>query len=248
MRLVDDAQRWRARSFGGLADDYDRARPSYPVDAVRWLVGSSALDVIDLGAGTGKLTAVLLEDGHRVAAIEPVAPLRAKLVDRLPQVRALGGSAEAIPLPDRCADAVLVGQAFHWFDVAPALAEISRVLRQNGTLGLLWNFRDDEQSWMRELSVIAGQDDLPDGWARELEALAIVSSLERWDFRLEHRVDCDKLLALVRSWSYVASLNEAGHQDVLHRVQALWEQHPQLARAAHASLTYRTEAYRVRLA
>src|SRR4051812_12101086 len=143
MRLVDDPDQRRAQSFGGVADDYHRARPGYPVEAVRWLLGSSPLDVVDLGAGTGKLTAVLVGEGHRVVAVEPLEPMRSRLVAALPATPALEGSAEEIPLPDGCADAVVVGQAFHWFDVEPALREIARVLRPGGTLGLLWNARDE---------------------------------------------------------------------------------------------------------
>lgn len=182
MRLVDD--RGRARAFGGVADAYDRARPSYPIQAVRWLLEPGCLDVIDIGAGTGKLTSMLVAEGHRVVAVEPLAPMRAKLTRALPAVRVLAGRAEDIPAADRCADVVVVGQAFHWFDAAPALKEIAHVLRPGGILGLLWNFRDRSQAWMRELAAVAGQDGLPEGWTRELERFARVTAVERRDFGL----------------------------------------------------------------
>lgn len=248
MRLADDPNRERATSFGKVADDYDRARPTYPPDAVSWLLGRDPLEVVDLGAGTGKLTAVLVGAGHRVVAVEPLDELRAKLTDALPGIPALQGSAEALPLPDASVDAVVAGQAFHWFDIGAALAEIGRVLRPGGTLGLLWNFRDDASAWMRDLAAIAGQDGLPEGWTRELEALPVVTSVERRDFRLEHRVDRERLLALLRSWSHVASQDNTGRHDLLRRVEALWDAHPQLAGAAQAVMTYRTEAYRIRIA
>ncbi len=225
-----------------MADDYDRARPGYPIDAVRWLAGPRPLEVVDLGAGTGKLTGALLAEGHRVVAVEPLAALRAKLTDRFPEVPAVSGWAEAIPLPDACADAVLVGQAFHWFDLAPAVAEVARVLRPGGVLGLIWNFRDDRQPWMAALSALTRPHGLPAGWMGELEALATAATIERREFRLTQTVDRETLAALVRSWSYVASLDEPERADVLRRVAALWDRYPEMA--GGATLTYRTEAVR----
>jgi SAM-dependent methyltransferase len=248
MRLVDDPDQRRARSFGGVADDYHRARPGYPVEAVRWLLGSSPREVVDLAAGTGKLTAVLVGEGHRVVAVEPLGPMRARLTAALPETPALEGSAEEIPLPDACADAVVVGQAFHWFDVEPALREIARVLRPGGTLGLLWNARDESHAWMRALAEFAGRDTLPEGWTRELLQLPWVAAVERRDFELAHPVDRDTLVALVGSWSVVASLDEPERERMLERVRELWDRHPDLGGARHASLVYRTEAFRVRLA
>jgi SAM-dependent methyltransferase len=235
----------RARSFGQVADDYDEARPGYPPDAVAWLLGASPLDVVDLGAGTGKLTGVLLAAGHRVVAVEPLDELRAKLAEALPGVRAVGGRAEAIPLPDASADAVVAAQAFHWFDPEPALAEIARVLAPGGTLGVIWNVRDESQGWMRELTRIAdGPESRTVGWSALLESLPHVASVQRRDFRLEHAVDRALLLALVRSWSYVSSLPAPEHRRVLAEVDGLWDSHPDLRGREEAALTYRTEAYR----
>jgi SAM-dependent methyltransferase len=244
---IDERKHRRAASFGAVADDYDRARPSYPVDAVRWMIGQRPLDVLDLGAGTGKLTARLLALGHRVAAVEPLDELRRKLIDSLPQARALPGRAEDIPLAEAAVDAVAVGQAFHWFETGPALREIARVLRPGGRLSLIWNFRDDSQPWMRELSAIAGRDGLPEGWTRELDAHPVVVSIERRDFELEHRVDREELLALIRSWSAVASLDETPRRRLLADIEDLWNQHPQLRGTTEATLIYRTETYRVRV-
>jgi SAM-dependent methyltransferase len=227
-----------------VADDYDRARPGYPIDAVRWLAGPRRIEIVDLGAGTGKLTGGLVAEGHRVVAVEPLAELRAKLTDRFPEVPAVAGRAEAIPLPDACADAVLVGQAFHWFDRAPAMAEVARVLRPGGVLGLIWNFRDDRQPWMAALSAITRPNGLPAGWTGELEALApAAASIARREFRLAHPVDRETLAALVRSWSYVACLDEPEREDVLRRVAALWDEYPEMA--GRATVTYRTEAVRI---
>lgn len=247
MRIANDPDGSRARSFGGVADDYERARTSYPAQAVRWLLGLRARDVVDLGAGTGKLTAVLLDEGHRVVAVEPLAPLRAKLAAGLPDTQVLTGRAEELPLPDRCADAVLAGQAFHWFDVEPALEEIARVLRPGGTLGLIWNFRDDSQTWMRDLAAFAGQDGLGSEWMRDFALLRRVAAVERRDFEHVHRVDRETLVALVGSWSHVASRAAPEREQMLARVRSLWDGHPDLGGAEDAAMIYRTETYRVQL-
>ena len=119
-------------AFADVAGAYERARPGYPEEAVRWLAGPQPLDVVDLGAGTGKLTRALIALGHRVVAVEPLDEMRAELEVALPGARALAGSAEAIPLPDASKDVVTSAQAFHWFDHDAALPEIARVLRPGG--------------------------------------------------------------------------------------------------------------------
>src|SRR4051794_24136233 len=119
----------RARSFGSQASDYAEHRPDYPVDGIRWALAGAAGEpraVLDLAAGTGKLTAGLIALGLAVTAVEPDAGMLAELSRRIPGVPVLEGTAERIPLPDSSVDAVLVGQAFHWFDVPKALTEIAR--------------------------------------------------------------------------------------------------------------------------
>ncbi len=141
----------RARSFGAQAAAYDRGRPGYPAAALRYCLPDDATTVLDLGAGTGKLTAGLLALGLAVIAVEPSDAMRALVP---PEARALAGRAEAIPLPDASVDAVLVGQAFHWFDSEPALAEIARVLRPGGTVGLLWNRIRPGTPWSDEVAAL----------------------------------------------------------------------------------------------
>src|SRR5262249_23471773 len=126
-------------AFADVAGAYERGRPEYSAEAIRWLVGEEPRDIVDLGAGTGKLTRGLLALGHRVVAVEPLAEMRGELERAVPGARALAGSAEAIPLQDGAADAVTTAQAFHWFDHAKALPEIARVLRRGGRLALVWN-------------------------------------------------------------------------------------------------------------
>jgi ubiquinone/menaquinone biosynthesis C-methylase UbiE len=144
----------RARSFGQVADTYDRGRPGWPGEAIGGLLGPEPLDVLELGAGTGKLTAALLAAGHRVTALEPSAGMREVLAARVrgaPTVTVLAGRAEEIPLADESFDAVVAGSAFHWFDRGPALDEIGRALRPPGVFGLLGNRYDTSIDWQRRL-------------------------------------------------------------------------------------------------
>ena len=133
--------------FKRAADAYERGRPEYPAAAVEHLVKTLDIArgsrVVELGAGTGKFTRTLVPTGAEILAVEPVDAMRQKLSELLPGVKMVDGAAEAIPLADASADAVVVAQAFHWFDGERALAEIHRVLKAGGGLGLIWNVRDD---------------------------------------------------------------------------------------------------------
>lgn len=146
-------------SFGAAAAAYAEHRPGYAQAAVRWALepvrGREPLRVLDLGAGTGKLTATLVRLGTEVTAVEPDPDMLAELRRELPSVRSLPGSAEAIPLPDGGADAVLVGQAMHWFDLNRAVPEIARVLAPGGVLAALWNVDDDRVGWVATLAEIS---------------------------------------------------------------------------------------------
>jgi SAM-dependent methyltransferase len=149
----------RGSSFGAAANAYAEHRPDYAEAAVRWALEPvwprRPLRVIDLGAGTGKLTATLLRLGTDVTAVEPDPKMLAVLQRELGSARSLPGSAEEIPLPDGSADAVLAGQAMHWFDLDRALPEIARVLSPGGVLAGLWNVDDDRVDWVAELAKIS---------------------------------------------------------------------------------------------
>lgn len=138
----------RALSFGPAADVYERSRPGYPAEAVRDLLGPAPLDVLDVGAGTGKLTRAVAGEGHRVVAVDPSEGMLAALRGAVPDVETHVGTAEALPVADASFDAVVAGQAYHWFDPPVALPEIGRVLRPGGVLGLLWNSRDETVPWV----------------------------------------------------------------------------------------------------
>jgi SAM-dependent methyltransferase len=152
----------RARSFGTIAEAYHRHRPGYPAAAVDWALAPLATPVtdralLDLGAGTGKLTAALVGRAATVTAVEPDPGMLDVLRAALPGVTALAGDAEHIPLPDASVHAVLVGQAFHWFDPERSTAEIARVLRPGGVLALLWNGEDPDVDWVRGYYRAAGR-------------------------------------------------------------------------------------------
>ncbi len=218
----------RARSFGAVADVYDRARPGYPGEALDWLLPPAPLGgpadrplrVLDLGAGTGKLTRSLVARGVDVVAVEPTPGMRETFARVLPGVDVLDGTAESIPLPDGSLDAVLMAQAWHWVDPATAAPEVARVLRPGGRLGLLWNVRDAGVDWIARL------DRLLDGPGEEqLGSLAPrvgapFGPVERYDVRWSDPVTVESLLDLTRSRSWVIALDEARREEVLADVRA----------------------------
>jgi ubiquinone/menaquinone biosynthesis C-methylase UbiE len=223
----------QARSFDRVAGAYGRARPSYPAAAVRWVLEAApGCRVVDLAAGTGKLTEVLVGAGADVVAVEPLANMRAELERSLPSVRALEGAAEHIPLPDGSADAVFVGQAFHWFDEGPALAEIARVLVPGGALGLVWNLRDDRVPWVAELTrVMLGAGDVltaSHGVARPF-ASDLLTAAEGRRFANAVEFDRERLREWASSTSRIAVLPQAERERVLDDVVRLADEHPALA-------------------
>jgi SAM-dependent methyltransferase len=229
-------------AFADVAAAYERARPGYPLGAVQWLVGGEPLDVVDLGAGTGKLTRALVALGHRVVAVEPLDEMRAQLEAAVPDAHAVAGKAESMPLPDASADVVASAQAFHWFDHDDAMPEIGRVLRPDGRLALVWNSRDDRDPWMSRLSAIIGNESI-----RESDVVPILeeSGLFRWvetaRYSFEQVLDRDGLLDLVLSRSYLAKLANEDRQPVLDAVGALFDE---TAVDGGVRLAYVTECFR----
>jgi SAM-dependent methyltransferase len=227
----------RASSFGAQAAAYAEHRPDYPEAGVRWALApaqrtpDTALDVLDLAAGTGKLTTTLVALGHRVTAVEPDPGMFAELRARVPEVPALAGSAELIPLPDASVDAVVVGQAFHWFDQERALPEIARVLRPGGVLSALWNTDDDRVDWIGELGRIAGSRISFIDWspARTIDAHPAFSPVERVDFPHRQRRTADSLIATAATHSHILVLEPEEQAKVLGRVRELLRSRPETA-------------------
>jgi SAM-dependent methyltransferase len=222
---MNDERARRATSFSSVADAYERARPEYPPEAARWLTGEPPLDVVDLAAGTGKLTRALTALGHRVTAVEPLAEMRERLEAALPGTTALEGTAEAVPLPDESADVVVAAQAFHWFDQPVALREIARVLRPRGRLGLIWNMRDESVGWVARLSEIIGAEPLDRGdTTAAVDASGLFGTVEREEWRWEQPVTRDRLRELVLSRSYCATLPDAERGPILDAVGRLHDE------------------------
>ncbi|GAA4794172.1 class I SAM-dependent methyltransferase [Actinomycetospora chlora] len=216
----------RARSFGGAADAYDRLRPAPVPEALRWLVPSPDATVLDLGAGTGLLTRALAAEGVAdVVAVEPDEAMRAVLAARSPGAPALAGSAEQVPLPDASVDAVLVASAWHWFDPERATAEIARVLRPGGTLGLLWSFPDPAQEWVSQLRAIAHTDDAGKpgptaGFEIALPAGAPFSVGESEVFRASTWMAVDDVAGMLGTYSTVLTLPADERAEVRRRALA----------------------------
>ncbi|MFZ0049271.1 MAG: class I SAM-dependent methyltransferase [Streptosporangiaceae bacterium] len=139
----------RSMSFGAVAGDYDRLRPGPPPEAIDWLLPAHPDVVVDLAAGTGLLTRALAGKARQIIAIEPDARMRSVLERHTHGVRVLAGRGEAIPLPDASADAVLVSSAWHWFNSDLATAEVARILRDGGRLGVIWTGRSRGIEWLR---------------------------------------------------------------------------------------------------
>jgi SAM-dependent methyltransferase len=238
----DEQSRGPATSFAHVADSYERGRPGYPEEAVRWLVGDEPRDVVDLGAGTGKLTGVLVALGQRVTAIEPLPEMLELLPAAAPGASAILGNAEVIPLPDAYADVVTAAQAFHWFDLTVALPEIERVLRPRGRLALVWNVRDDSEPWVARLSTLIGSESIvfPDV-SVPIDESGLFGPVESADFHFTQVLDRETLLDLVLSRSYCAKLPQVDREPILDSVARLFDEH---ATDGALALPYATECYR----
>ena len=232
-------------AFAEVAGAYERGRPGYPEEAVRWLTGEEPCDVVDLGAGTGKLTRTLVSLGHRVTAIEPLPEMLELLPVTAPGAFAILGNAEIIPLPNASADVVTSAQSFHWFDHPVALPEIARVLRSGGRLAIVWNVRDEREPWVERLSELIGSEatsamdvDEPIGES------GIFGPVERAGFHTEQVLDRETLLDLVLSRSYCAKLPPAEREPVLVAVGGLYDE---VAGEDGVRLPYVTECFRAEM-
>ncbi|PXX71429.1 methyltransferase family protein [Nocardia tenerifensis] len=232
-----------ASSFGAAAVAYAEHRPDYAAGAVRWaLAGAPGPRVLDLGAGTGKLTGTLVSLGIDVVAVEPDSAMLAELRRALPGVRALAGNAEAIPLPDASVDAVLAGNALHWFDMAVAGDEISRVLAPGGVLAGLWNVLDDRIDWVAGLArvgegVAVGPRDTLSRWRAataglhlpRTDAPARFGSPEQAEFPHAQRRTADSLVATLATRAGVLVMPEQERAGTLGRIRAYLASRPETA-------------------
>jgi SAM-dependent methyltransferase len=242
-----------ADGYTTMADKYVRGRPDYPPGVADWLRDSVGLrpgvTVVDLGAGTGKFTPRLVETGAKVIAVEPVAQMRDQLSAALPDVEALSGSAQSIPLPDASVDAVVCAQSFHWFANAEALAEIHRVLKPGGKLGLVWNMRDARVRWVAQLDAIVSQaeGDTPryyTGAWRQVFPFKGFGPLHEEHFSHGHTgAPEDVIMNRVRSVSFIATLPPEARAKIDAQVSALIAAEPELNAREVVTLPYETAAF-----
>jgi len=239
--------------FSSAAETYGRGRPDYPPQLQSWLQRTLGVApgtrALDLGAGTGKFTPLLLAAGAEVIAVEPVAAMRAQLEAKLPQVRALAASAQSMPLDDASVDAVLCAQAFHWFASAEALREIGRVLRPGGRLGLVWNVRDESVPWVAAITRILTpyEGDTPryrQGHWRRLFPSELFSELDETVLSYRHvgsaqQVIVDRCLSV----SFIAALPLAQREQVATALATLIGTEPALQGDGPVAFPYFTHAY-----
>ena len=246
----------QAQAFARVADAYERGRPTYVPAAVEWAAGRLGLDedsrVLDLAAGTGKLTELLADRFGDVVAVEPLDEMRRVLEQKLPGVMALAGTAQAIPLPDGAVPAVFTGSAFHWFATAEALAEIHRVLAPGGGLVLLWNRPDrsaPRQPWQDELTEVTDRHRVAEApgtrlgrsgaWKNVLDESPLFGPAEEASFPFEHRLTRDQLVDQLASRSWLAALPPEAFERALADIRRVLE-----ARGVDSvELPYRTEVY-----
>lgn len=239
-----------ARAFDGAAAAYERGRPSYPAEAVAHLADRLGIrpgrTVVDLGAGTGKLTRLIVPLGARVVAVEPVAGMRAELLARASGVEVLDGTAEAVPLDDASADAATAAQAFHWFDGPRALAEIDRVLRPGGALGLIWNARDLDDPLQAALYGIIhryrqGEPEYLKGeWRRAFDGDtgALFTPLEEHRTPYVQELDAEGVVDRTLSVSVVAAQPPDERARVADEIRALLADAPTSVALRHVTEVY----------
>ena len=227
---MSELQHPDSRSFELVADVYERARPEYPAEAVDWMATKLDLrpgrTVLDLGAGTGKLTRALIPTGARVIAVEPGDAMRAELERAVPSALALRGSAEAIPLGDNTVDAVTVGQAFHWFRHDEAIPELHRALRPGRSIALVWNSRDHDAPLHQEVGELIAPfvpADRPpaEQWPLALEESALFGALEERRLRFSETLDADALAERIASVSFVAAAPTGARQQLDAELRAV---------------------------
>lgn len=236
-----------AIGFDRAGDQYERGRPEYPQDAVNFLISkagiSSASTVVDLGAGTGKFTKLLLPIKANLIAVEPVEGMRKTFSTLLPNVKILAGTAEAIPLEKQSVDAVLVAQAFHWFNGPDALKEIHRVLKPNGKIGLIWNARDESIDWVKRLTEIIDPHEggapryKTMNWKMVFDNTDLFSPLELSHFSYVQYGTVETVVDRIGSISFISALPEEERNHVLDQVRDL------LKNQTSMSLPYRTDVY-----
>ncbi len=239
--------------FSSQAEAYAKARPEYPSEAAAWLRDSLGIRptsrVLEVGAGTGKFTKLLVATGAEVIAVEPVTAMRDRLQELFPNLRSVEGMAERLPFPDGAFDAVVCAQSFHWFATAQVLDEFARVLRAGGQLGLIWNVRDESEGWVARLGDLwrEKEGELP-RYSPELLATVFphpeFGPLARQDARHSQSGPVETVvLERMRSISFVAAMPPQEQEAFLARAQEIIDQEPSLAGATSVTFPYITNMF-----
>jgi SAM-dependent methyltransferase len=240
--------------FGRAAETYERVRPSYPADAVAWLADNLRIGpgrtVLDLAAGTGKLTRLLVPFGPTLFAAEPVDGMRRAFVLAVPGVPMVAAMAEVLPVASGSIDAVTVAQAFHWFDAERAFDEFARALRPGGRVGLIWNGRDRSKDWVNEVWSIMDRVEKRAPWRDHehfrdsaLGARAGFGPLHTETFRHEQPITPEGVVERVASVSHVAVLPPAERERVLDEVRNVLATHPDASGRDELHIPYRVDTY-----
>lgn len=207
--------------FGEAVDAYERGRPTYPAAIADWLLDEQPTRVVDLGAGSGKFTRLLVERVAEVIAVEPDAGMRRALAAGVPGASVLAGSGENIPLRDGYVDAVFAAQAWHWVDPVRASLEVARVLRPGGWLGTIWNRRDREDPWVAELLDMLDEYDAAPPTDGEGVFGPPFGEIETMSMRWVHELDVDGVIAMVTSFAPVIRLSDETQAEILGRARAI---------------------------
>lgn len=250
-----DPARWaeRAASFGSAAQLYDQVRPPYPHEAVEWALaplGPGHWRIADIGAGTGIMTRLLAAMGHDVVAVEPDDLMRRRLAETTPDVAAVAGRAESLPVPDGELDAAIAAQAYHWFDRRRAHSELARAIRPGGVFAAIWNDRDESVAWVARYSAIVEGDRGPDGSGADsgrAQSLSFGDGFEptvKAEFHHSVRHTPETLVTLLKSRSYFLTASPARQAALESQVRDLAGQHADLAGRDSFPLPYVTHVYR----
>lgn len=240
--------------FAQAASYYSRGRPGYPEALAEWLRGPIALGpgkmLIELGAGTGQCTLLLIHTGAHVLAVEPAAQMRSQFLSAYPEGRIVAGSAQAIPAPSASADAVVCAQSFHWFAQEASLAEIARVLKTQGVLALIWNVPDERVDWVADICEILDpvERTAPCQYKRGTWQKVFpdrrFTSLQRAEFLHWHRGSPEEvIIQRAASLSYVANLEAAHREAIIDQLRGFIRSHPALTNRLMIDFPYRTFAY-----
>ncbi|HWH97340.1 MAG TPA: class I SAM-dependent methyltransferase [Pseudolysinimonas sp.] len=243
----------RSRNFGSIAELYERVRPGYPAEAVTWFLSAAApasreLRIADVGTGTGKLTDALLAPGREITAVDPDPAMLAVLSAKHPDVTTVTGTAEHLPFGDATFDEVTFGQSWHWVDPPRGSAEVARVLRPGGSLGLFWNIRDAREQasgerWVAELADILGHQSA-DELMMEAGGPVVTEPFEfaeMREFAWTSTIDVDTLVDLAATHGFVITASDGDRRDLLDAVRALGER---VAADGILRLPYRLYVYR----